>query len=191
MRIWTAPVTTLLLLLALGCTKSGPRTATEPTTSPTISTFGKWSGTVGFVSAAPAGSCEVAYVASHPQLFAQTASADLQIHGDTAAMTVQTASGQRCGFLGRATNGDLGLVTRHEDCEGYPLATEALLGIAQSCHKIDLAGDGPYWGGGTLTARITDSEMEGNWTSQVWDPGGGSYGSTNVIIELHVHLSRQ
>jgi hypothetical protein len=81
--------------------------------------------------------------------------------------------------------------TRHEDCGGFPLSALLIDGIAKACHKIDVAGDGPYWGSGTLTVVLGTSELDGLWVAQVWDPGGGSYGRMSVSLNLGVHLRSQ
>jgi hypothetical protein len=177
-----------VLVSCLACgTSSAP---SAPSASPPAATRA-WSGTVAFSSAEPADSCEARYVATHPEVLAQTATADLNVNGTTAGMTLTTETGQECGFQGSESDGVVRLATRHELCRGYPLISVVLAGIAQSCHTIDPIGDGPYWGDGVITGRMTSSQMDGHWISRVYDPGGGSYGAMSIAIDMEVHFSHR
>lgn len=180
-----------LLFLIPACGANGFTAPTRPASSGEPAMAGQWSGTVQLSSVTPDGSCEARYLADHSGLLTQPATAELELNGESATMSLRTAGNQQCVFSGTATNGSLRLSTRHEECDGYPLAAALIIGIGQFCHTIDLAGDGPYWGSGTFTGRVADSEIDAQWSFQVYDPGGGSYGATRFMPNLDVHLSRQ
>jgi hypothetical protein len=151
------------------------------------------SGQVDLSSASPAESCEAAYVVTHSGLFAQRATAELQTDGTTSRMVLETSDGQQCVFSGIRNDGTLALSARHETCKGYPLSLEAITGIHKTCGTIDVFGEGPYWGQGTLSARRTNSNMDGTWTFDVFDPGfagppGISTAATRFNVGLRVHL---
>jgi hypothetical protein len=153
---------------------------------------GPWSGRVELSSVFPVGSCESAYVEKHPEFFAQSATATLQTGGNVARMVLQTSGGQKCLFSGTSSSDTLTLSARHETCEGYPLSLSAITGIVETCHTIDPVGDGPFWDQGKLLARMASSEIDGNWTFDVYDPGASgviSIPGMRLTVEMHVHLS--
>jgi len=171
-----------------GPTNSPTRTTSAPA-APAVS--GEWSGTVELSSVSPAGSCPAIYLKSHPELFAESASADLNVAATPARMEIRTAGGQQCSFSGISGSEGLTLSARHDTCYGYPLSVSAIHGIVDVCKVIDPAGDGPYWGDGTFVARGGRSDLDGHWIFAVFEPGDELYPETKFSIDLHVHLAHQ
>jgi len=146
----------------------------------------QWSGTLEFTSARAPDSCVAAYLASHSDLLAQSASGDLQISGDSARMTLRTSGGQNCVGNGMVVDSTLTLTTRHETCGGFPIPRSVIIGLLTDCHAFDPIGDGPFWGSGTVSAHIAGSEIDGHWMFDVFDPSKNQF-----TIDLGVHLRSQ
>jgi hypothetical protein len=190
----------IFLVLAFVIAGCGAHSTTAPT--PAISSAdavtpapaspvpAQWSGTLVFSSALPAASCEAEYVARHPELLPQSATAELHIDGISARMNLRTSADQECMFSGSSNGDSLSMSARHETCGGWPLDLTMIGGIIKACHTIAPAGDGPFWGDGTLVARLNSTqEFDGEWTYDVFDPGAlGSVPPMRINIGLHLHL---
>jgi hypothetical protein len=99
---------------------------------------------------------------------------------------LQTSGAQKCDAQGTYADGSLTVATRHEACDGYPIGAAVIKGLAQVCNAIDVAGDGPFWGSGTLSGHFGDSTFDGHWVFEVFDPGRSRF-----TIDLGVHLRSQ
>jgi hypothetical protein len=154
----------------------------------------EWSGHVDFSSASPSGSCEAQYVQNHPESFAQSAHAELQINEKFVHLTLRTYGGQICVFSGPNTADALVLSAFHETCQSYPLSVTAIQGIQRTCHTIAPAGDGPLWGQGTLIAQMNGSAIDGDWSYEISDPGSlgnAPMSQMRFTVDLRISLNEQ
>jgi len=157
----------------------------------------QWSGSLGFERAFTRNSsisCEGDFATHHFFLFPQTANADLQIGDSVVQLTLRTSASQKVVFSGTRSGDSISVTSHHQSSDGWPLSAEMIEGIARTCREIDVVGDGPFWGDGTLVAHVGSSDLDGIWEFDTWDPGGGPPPETNrpmhMTIDLRIHLSR-